>query len=361
MPCGGVLAAELTSRFDDLDNKDRETAIIIWEYFGATLRRHQPLNDAAIRQVGRSGGYVATRFPVLCAVGIFASLAATSLLAANDKTALDSITVEAQRDHDALEKQVDSFVSGAMVHYSDVSPGRWDRPVCPLVAGLPQEQAEFVLARVSQITAAAGAPLGHPQCKPANLYIIVTAEPERFLKKWRSRDVRLFDDTYGELAIRRFLDTPRAIRVWYNTAAGDLDGALLPLDGLPGRAGGRGAAGLSISVPTSTLMHGSRLIWPMLEAFSSVIIIADATRIEGLTFEQIAAYVAMAGLAHVRPDSDVGTTPSILQLFSAAADRSPQFLSEWDTAFLKALYNTQRTSALQLLMIKTSMMQSIAH
>jgi hypothetical protein len=306
---------------------------------------------------------LAARFAVSCAVCMYASTAATSLLAApdkNDKTALDSITVQAQRQHDALEKQVDSFVLGAIVHYSNVSLGRWDRPVCPLVAGLPKEQGEFVLARLSQIAAAAGAPLGQTDCKHPNLYIVVTADPERFLKKWRRRDMRMFDDTHGELPIKRFLDTPRAIRVWYNTAATDQDGTSLPLDGLPGGAGGRGAVGLPLSVPTSRSTQASSMAFLMVEAFSSVIIIADVTRLEGVTFEQIADYVAMVGLAHVRPDSDVGSTPSILELFSAAADRSPQALSNWDAALLKALYETPQGSVLQPLMIRTGIMRSVA-
>lgn len=307
---------------------------------------------------------MAARFVVYCAVSMVASSAATTIAAAtpdkNDKTALDSITVEAQRQHDALEKQVDSFVLGAIVHYSNVSLGRWDRPVCPLVAGLPKEQGEFVLARLSQIAAAAGASLGQADCKHPNLYIVVTADPERFLKKWRSRDMRMFDDTHGELPIKRFLDTPRAIRVWYNTAATDQDGTSLPLDGLPGGAGGRSAAALPISVPTSRSSQASGMTFPIVESFSSVIMIADITRLEGVTFEQIADYVAMVGLAHVRPDSDVGSTPSILDLFSAAAGRSPQALSNWDAALLKALYNTPQGSVFQPLMIRTDIMRSIA-
>jgi hypothetical protein len=293
---------------------------------------------------------------------MFASLAANFTPAAtpdkSDKPALDSVTVEAQREHDALKKQVDSFVWGAIVHYSNVSPGRWDSPLCPLVAGLPKEQGEFVLARLSQIAAAAGAPLGQADCKHPNLYIVVTREPERLLKKWRRRDMRMFDDTHGELPIKRFLDTPRAIRAWYNSGATDQDGTSLPLNGLPGAAGRLGVAGSSISVPTSTSTPG--FTFPIVESFSSVIIIADITRLQGLNSEQIADYVAMVGLAHVRPDSDVGSTPSILDLFSAAADRSPQALSNWDTALLKALYSTPHGSVFQPLMIRTDIMLSIA-
>ena len=112
---------------------------------------------------------------------------------------IDTITVEAQRNRAKLEREVNQFVSSTIVppgHY-DQSLWRWNDKVCPLVAGLNKEQGEFVLAHLSEIAKAAGAPLGAETCK-ANLFVIVTSEPEVLLKQWWRRDVYLFDGESGQ-------------------------------------------------------------------------------------------------------------------------------------------------------------------
>src|SRR5271169_3550267 len=63
----------------------------------------------------------------------------------------ESITVQAQREREKLEHDVNQFVSTAIAqsHY-DKSLERWTyAPVCPLVAGVSKELGEYVLARVS--------------------------------------------------------------------------------------------------------------------------------------------------------------------------------------------------------------------
>src|SRR5882724_7314509 len=77
---------------------------------------------------------------------------------ASESKALDTITVEAARDHEKLERQVNKFVSGIAVERRDESLANWqpEIPMCPLVAGLPREDGEYMLTRLSQIAASAG-------------------------------------------------------------------------------------------------------------------------------------------------------------------------------------------------------------
>ena len=56
--------------------------------------------------------------------------------------------------------------------------------ICPQVAGLPRNDGEFILARLSQIALVAGAPLGPEHCR-ANFYVIVTEKPNQLRKAWR--------------------------------------------------------------------------------------------------------------------------------------------------------------------------------
>jgi hypothetical protein len=94
---------------------------------------------------------------------------------------------------------------------------------------------------------------------------------------------------------------------------------------------------------------------------ASVIVIIDAPRARGITFGQLAAYVAMIGLAEIRIDARASDAPSsILQLFATSGKVPPPGLSAWDEAFLKALYHTEHLDQHQISAVKTAMVGEIA-
>ena len=86
-------------------------------------------------------------------------------IASSGKAPLDTVTVEAQRERKEVEREVNEFVFAVTVRSLHDSLSRWNTPICPLVAGLPKEQGEFVLARLSQIARESKAPLAgeHPR------------------------------------------------------------------------------------------------------------------------------------------------------------------------------------------------------
>jgi hypothetical protein len=94
----------------------------------------------------------------------------------------------------------------------------------------------------------------------------------------------------------------------------------------------------------------------------SVIVIVDTQRVResGVTFGQMAAYIAMVGLAELRSDPNTGAAPTILTLFSTSAKERPPGLSSWDQAYLKALYHTSHEDRMQMAEIKTSVMEDVA-
>jgi hypothetical protein len=111
------------------------------------------------------------------------------------RTTIDSTTVLGQRDRATAEREVETFVNAVVVKPGGESLARWQLqiPLCPLVAGIPKDAAEYILSRVSKIAATAGAPLAPEHCK-ANFYIVVTADPEGMIKAWSKRDVRMVGD-----------------------------------------------------------------------------------------------------------------------------------------------------------------------
>jgi hypothetical protein len=266
------------------------------------------------------------------------------------KTGIDSTTVLAPRDRATIERNVRTFVNAIAVKPGDESLARWQPQVrlCPLVAGMPGSDGEYVLSRISKIATAAGAPLAPAHCK-GNFYIVVTSDPEGVIKAWMKRDVRMFGDEtdQGGTKIREFL-ADRPVRVWYNTDFYELDGTPLGNN-----------AGVNADGRTNLSARATKIEINSYRALSSVIAIVDARRMKDVSFGQVAAYVGMVGLAQIRPEANVADAPSILNLF-ADTSKAPPGLTAWDESFLKAVYGTRITDRAQLAEIKTAMVQDVA-
>jgi hypothetical protein len=277
--------------------------------------------------------------------------------AVSDETKkLPEVTIEAQRR--SIERQAHSFVYNITDRVNDLdSLARWDRPICPLVAGITVEQGEAVLTRLSQIAIAAKAPLAPQHCKP-NFEVVVTSDPEGLLKSWRHHDRFMFGrlpPPNGEQPIQQFMHSTHPIRVWYNA---DLTGNAgeTPSDDV--YALGRDFEG----APAVSVTNNPRMSQSALLKLISVIVVVDGTRVKGYTVGQLADYIGMIGMAQVNPNFDPSTAPSILRLFatsSSAGDR-PDGLSSWDRAFLKGLYTTDQGSMWQRGQIVTRVVKELA-
>jgi len=287
-----------------------------------------------------------------------ALVALTSLANSVCADSIDTITVEAQRDKAKLAREVDRFVAGAIVQPRryDESLWRWHDKVCPLVAGLNKQQGEFVLARLSEIVKAAGAPLGSETCK-ANLYVVVTPDPEFLLKQWWHRDFDLFDGETGP-NVKRFLETPRPIRVWYSAASVGADGQFVTglLDATSERAKPSGKAPW-VRIPPEA---ATRLKLTATRNISSVIVVVDSTKIGNIDFGQLTDYIGLVSLAQINFEKQPGDVPTILRLFDSSAGSRPPEMSAWDKALLRALYSTSQTSVMQLSQMQAAALKDIA-
>ena len=152
---------------------------------------------------------------------------------------LDTVTVQARRDRE-IKRQITKFVSGGVVTYRNDSLERWNQPICPLVAGVPSEQAEFIRARVSEVARDSHALLGAEHCKP-NLVVVITDDPDLLVENWYKRFRGLFNTCNGLGSVKTFLHSRQAVRVFYNakftSARGPGLGALL-LGGVEFSGGG---------------------------------------------------------------------------------------------------------------------------
>jgi hypothetical protein len=266
---------------------------------------------------------------------------------------LPEVTVIAQRLK--LEARISNFVYGIAAQENYEGLARWKVALCPLVTGLPREQGEFVLERLSEITRTAGAPLAGEHCRP-NLFIFVTDQPTQLL---REMEHRYFARSFGNATpsqVDAFISTPRAVRVWHSP--------YWTTEAAPGLPASAQLLGGGLSGPPTSNGPGpigpSRLksfgVW----TFGNVYVIADAAQMHGVSKGQFADYVAMVSLAEIKPAAHLGNNQSILSLFAGAPAAAPAGLSSWDQAFLKGLYNTAQNSTMQRSLITASMTRDLA-
>jgi hypothetical protein len=257
---------------------------------------------------------------------------------------LDTITVEAQRKHDQLQHEVQEFVDSALLHNGDESNAKWVIPICPLVAGLSKDQGEFLLTGISSIANTAGARLASGNCDP-NLLVVVTNEPDRLLAGWNKHNPSMFAKKEGMGEFKRFLKSPRPVRVWYN--AEFLSGFFRdPLSAM--------SLGSAV-VPENHHARDTRLEFGSVRAIITAVVIVDRNQLANVNFGQLSDYVSLLALAEINLDKDHGNAPSILNLFTNKGRAPADRMSSWDEAFLKALYGTRQEDHLQLSEMATTM------
>ena len=238
--------------------------------------------------------------------------------------------IEAGADTISLPRRVDAYVRAITQRPGLSDDGllvRWNTPICLQVLGLAPNEARSFSERLAQLGASAGAPLAKTPCQP-NLVIIATAEPDRVLSAWYARDPRLFRDA-TPARIRQFIEGSKShpVRVWYNIDTGRKSGV----------HNGH-------FVPSNTEAESSVFAGNTGFDFFSVFAIVDTARAAGHSWDELAAYVALAGLTNVNLDAELGGAPSILSLFTPSSDQQASGLSSWDSAFLRALYQSNQMS-----------------
>jgi hypothetical protein len=275
-------------------------------------------------------------------VATLAALSFSNVVAA-DRVAPTPAEVKVAESRAALAQRVNTFIRGVTRNpgFSENEPlVRWNTPICFYLAGLPAEQVKLVLARLSQTSSSAGAPLARTPCQP-NFVILATSEPERVLEASYARNPALFGSA-TPATIHQFLESSqsRPVRVWYNINSGRKSGV----------HNGH-------FVPSNTQAESSPFVGNTAFDFFSIVVIIDTNRTEHTRLDQLADYLVVAGLTNLDLDADLGSAPSILRLFALSGENQPSGLSSWDAAFLKALYQSNQTSRAQ----RSEIAERVAH
>jgi hypothetical protein len=222
---------------------------------------------------------------------------------------------------------------------------RWDAAICTSIAGMPARQAQFLADRIAQRAAAVGLQPGGPGCSP-NVAVFVTSDSDTFARQLFEQDRNLFAyyqtngvSTLGQGALDDLLDAPRAVRWWHISETYGADGMSF--------AGDASRGGMA-NAPT-VRANGTRLGAATREDLVQAIIIIDARRVQGVQLAALADYVSLVALARISPQATTVEYPTILNLFNGAQANAdgPAGLTQWDQAFLDALYKTTRSASTQ--------------
>jgi hypothetical protein len=238
-------------------------------------------------------------------------------------------------------EQTQSFVERVAAVPSADQLARWDRVVCPSVAGLPARQGQFLADRIAQRAAALGLEPGAAGCQ-GNVAVFVTNDSDAMARQLFEQDPSLFAYlgggglvTLGRGAFdAQFLNSQRAVRWWHVSETIGADGRALHGDASQG----------GFSNAPMARAQGTRLRNETRQDFARVIIIVDARRVGGANLTALGDYIAMVALAQIDPGADTAAFPTVLNLFNAPAGQAVTGMTDWDLAYLGGLYNATRSA-----------------
>ena len=256
---------------------------------------------------------------------------------------LESVEVTARRE--ALRKAVDSFVS-TVTRADRANMARWRDPICPLVAGAVAAQADFVKSRLEEVANSVRARVNQDAKCKANLLLFFTTESDELVERVRGRSPGIFSGA-SRNEIDEFLKSARPVRVWHSSLLQNADGT---------------DVGRSSSTATEVRLKDSRITSSVIEEVGSAIVVVDTGRTGNATLGQLADYIAMVTLAQVDPDAEVADSPTILKLFTEPRPKTfPTQLTDWDYAFLKAVYGMSDSVVREKRAIAARMTQDLEH
>jgi hypothetical protein len=252
-----------------------------------------------------------------------------------------AITVTGETLTDAqISQQANNYVRSIL----PPNPGfdqyaRWNVPVCIKVSGIADVYAEMVTARIRNAAKAAAVTLAGPGCQP-NLLVVFSPDAGSTAATIVRKRPRYFEAMNGT-DLDRLRKASLPVRWWHAYAlagnsgvpAGQGSAALA----LPMFEGGGSVGGMTGGIPTTSSYNSSLIDTGISVGATSAVAIVDIPLATGKSLDAVADYVAMVTLAPSRLPPATPDANSILALFTDGA--APQSLSNWDNAFLVALYD----------------------
>jgi hypothetical protein len=237
-------------------------------------------------------------------------------------------TVEVTASRVQMREEIRTFVH-KVTRLEGEFVGRWGVPICPMVVGVSDAQAQFVQQRLIEVQNKVRKTRPDPKsrCQP-NLFVIITDEADQVVADWKVRDPGMFRWKTREGVSRSGGAGP--VRTWHNAIE----------EGADGRASSQSRYQLKMDInKPGCALSGSRIVADCWEHITAVVVLVDARATGKVTLAQLTDYISVVSLSQIDLTADLGGVDTILRLFAQPPpDVLPTGLSEWDYAFLKGLY-----------------------
>ncbi len=204
-------------------------------------------------------------------------------------------------------RQVTSTIDGQLSRFQD--------PICPAVAGFPEDYARIVVERIRRVARDVGAPVAGEKCR-ANLVVIAAADADALVRDFRRKRPAIFNGVNNSDLLRAY--RPGPVHMWNSVLLLNEDnqrqtGMILTVK-----------SASIINLPTKQVMLGSTIV-------------IDDDALDGKTLTQIADYAAMRALSNARPPREGLEADTIMTLFDPSVS-PPLSFTEVDRSYLKGLY-----------------------
>lgn len=263
---------------------------------------------------------------------------------------VDEVIVRGRRleeIEDDLRLVVRQFIDEVVATPPGRGFARWHRRVCVGVYNLEANAAQYIVDRVSRLALEVGLEPGEPGCTP-QVSIVFATNASEAASAMVDHDRRVFMRVaglagmdLGRVALDEFVKSEKAVRWWHVS---------LPVDahtGLPAIELLKSDCGEPLCAPQVKVQGPSRVHNGTRDDLQYVIILVDATKLRGTTWQQLGDYLAVVSLAQIDPKSNPAAFDSILNLFSNPAAYSG--LTDWDRSYIRALYelDQERIASIQ--------------
>ena len=262
------------------------------------------------------------RFPVRRVVVAVLAMAAYSapLRAEAEAPPGDDIVVQGAREKEAevVRGLARDITANPPV---DKPVPRFLEPVCFGATGIARAPGLTFVERMTENARLAGTKLGGEGCNP-NVLVAFVGDGAEQIRKVRKEQPGIFT-SIADWEIKRALAEPGPVKVLSSFETRSESGEVIDPE-----------------QPTNKLGTGSRISLPVQSALVAVVVLIDRRQALGKTLQQLADYATLRALATTRPSAGSAgfETRTMLSLF--AGEDPPQELTEFDRAYLRALYAT---------------------
>lgn len=267
-------------------------------------------------------------------------LLSAAFVATSSANAQDTDTAAAEPQSDVIvvtgenEREVVEEMGKAITRPSRAGKpvARFSAPVCVKVSGMPDGMADVLRERIEEnIASIRGLSVGKKDCKP-NAFVGVLNNVDETVDMLRKTESWLFEGLQS-YQIERIYKGSDAVRAWHVFDIRNLDGSVIP----GARSGGSAQDLVNQTEKASRIMQ-------LRTDLSGAVVLVETAALKDKTFRQLADYATIRLLASVSDEIDQERTslPTVLTLFGS--DDAPFEWTEFDRAYLEALYDLPANS-----------------